>query len=300
MLLSVYLAVKVDWKVIADGFSGVHPIEYLISIGFAVAVSCSLAGKYLILIKDSIIARSYGELLKINFISRFYALFLPSAAGREAARWYQVTKNRTGRSFFFFTIVYERMASLFFILGFGILPFFIQPDYPESIEALIPRLWPLFIPMMGTVLFVLILYTFRMPGIRLKKILKKIFPVNAVETIMQKFPDGRVSVNTFFLMMLLSMASQVLFIARLYFLFRAMDLPLSLFEAAWIASITLVLQIFPISFAGLGVREGALAYIFVLLNLSPEKGVVVGILFFSQMLILAGVGWVLNVLETEN
>jgi hypothetical protein len=40
-----------------------------------------------------------------------------------------------------------------------------------------------------------------------------------------------------------------------------------------------------------------LAYIFSLLRLSPEDGVVVGFLFFSQMVILATFGAVLNYFE---
>lgn len=278
----------------ASGFSGVHLMDYLISTGFAVTVSCILAGKYHILIKNSIIIKSYGELLKINFISRFYALFLPSAVGRETARWYQVTKNKTGRSFFFFTIIYERMTSFFFILVFGTFPFYIQPAYPESVEKLVAKLLPLLVPMMGIVLIFLIFYTYRMPRLRFKAILDRIFPAKIIAMVCKKIPEGHVTVNTFLLMMLLSLTGQLLFILRYYFLFNALDLPLSFIDAAWITSVILMLQILPVSFAGLGIREGALAYIFVLLNLSPENGVVVGILFFSQMLTLAGCGAILN------
>jgi hypothetical protein len=65
----------------------------------------------------------------------------------------------------------------------------------------------------------------------------------------------------------------------------------------WIGSLVLLLQTIPISFAGIGLREGAYAYLFTFFNLPPEKGVLIGIFFFSQMLIIAFVGGILEFFE---
>ena len=62
-------------------------------------------------------------------------------------------------------------------------------------------------------------------------------------------------------------------------------------------SLVLLLQTIPVSFAGIGVREGAYAYLFTVFGLAPEKGVLIGIVFFSQMLILAGIGGLLELFE---
>jgi hypothetical protein len=59
----------------------------------------------------------------------------------------------------------------------------------------------------------------------------------------------------------------------------------------------LLLQTLPISFAGIGLREGAYAYLLTLYGLPPEKGVLIGILFFSQMLIMAFVGGVFELTD---
>ena len=47
----------------------------------------------------------------------------------------------------------------------------------------------------------------------------------------------------------------------------------------------------------IGLRESAYAYLLSFFNLPPEKGVLIGILFFSQMLIIACVGGVLEFFE---
>ena len=65
-------------------------------------------------------------------------------------------------------------------------------------------------------------------------------------------------------------------------------------EAAWIGSLALLVQVLPLSLAGVGVREGAFAYLFGLFGLPPETGVLVGLLVFSQMLAIALVGGLLR------
>ena len=97
--------------------------------------------------------------------------------------------------------------------------------------------------------------------------------------------------------LLLSIIWQISFICRLLILIKAASVPLGVMDITWIGSLVLLLQTIPISFAGIGLREGAYAYLFTLLGLPPEKGVLIGILFFSQMLIIASVGGVLAVME---
>jgi uncharacterized membrane protein YbhN (UPF0104 family) len=103
--------------------------------------------------------------------------------------------------------------------------------------------------------------------------------------------------KTFFYMVALSLIWQIFFICRLWILIRATSVPLSFMDITWIGSLVLLPQTIPISFAGIGLREGAYAYLFTLFNLPPEKGVLIGILFFSQMLIIAFVGGICELLE---
>jgi hypothetical protein len=60
------------------------------------------------------------------------------------------------------------------------------------------------------------------------------------------------------------------------------------------ASLVLFLQSIPLSLNGIGLREGAYAYLFSLENLPVEDGVSLGILLFSQIIIISIVGWIIN------
>jgi len=61
----------------------------------------------------------------------------------------------------------------------------------------------------------------------------------------------------------------------------------------------LLLQLLPISFAGIGIREGTYAYLMTLFSIAPEKGASLGVLFFTQMLILATIGGILEFFEKK-
>ena len=107
-----YLSFKVDLPAIAAAVKDVDLFFYLLSTLIAVLSNLFIAGKYYILIKDSPINHSLLSLVRINFISRFYALFLPSAVGREFVRWMKVTRNQKGRASFVASIIFERLTFL--------------------------------------------------------------------------------------------------------------------------------------------------------------------------------------------
>jgi len=65
------------------------------------------------------------------------------------------------------------------------------------------------------------------------------------------------------------------------------------------ASLVLLVQVLPISISGIGLRETAYAFLFEIQDLSPEKGVLLGIVLFSQMLFTSSIGGALHLLSKE-
>jgi hypothetical protein len=97
----------------------------------------------------------------------------------------------------------------------------------------------------------------------------------------------------------LSLGWHLFFLVRNFLIFLALSIPLSFLDVAWMSSLVFLLQLLPVSLAGIGVREGALAFMFVQVGLPPEQGVAVGVLFFSQMLLLAVLGGLLELTEMK-
>ena len=97
----------------------------------------------------------------------------------------------------------------------------------------------------------------------------------------------------------LSFVWQAFFLARVYSLFLSLQIPLNFLDVTWMASLVLLVQHVPISFEGLGVRETAYAYLFKIQGLPPETGALIGILFFSQMLLMSLIGGAFELFSTD-
>jgi len=259
-----------------------------------------MARKYHLLIKGTPLSISVVRLMVIHFISRFYALFLPTALGPEFVRWYKVTKDKSGKTFFLAATSYERMLFLLVLFIFGMLPLIFYEQH-EQIIALRESIWP-FALGIGSILILGLIYILNARfQIFIKNLLKNIFRVKQTGRIHQFLDNltiGDNSINLLISLLVLTLCWQVFFIFRIFFLFKSMGLGLGLVESAWMGSLVLLLQILPVSFAGLGVREGAYAYLFSIYGLPAEKGLLIGMLFFTQMLVFATIGALLNMLET--
>ena len=295
-----YLFFKIDASLVVTAIGSINVGLYAISTLLALFSGIIVAGKYYFLIKGSPISHRLSSLVKINFIALFYALLLPSAIGREAVRWLKVTRNKKGRAQFFATIVFERLTFILVLLICGMIPLFFYSSNSE-IEILRSRVLPFAASGICLVLFCILFYIFSPIQDLIKSvvhsILRKIQTQIDVDAYFEKHHLDRMNANAFFLIFGLSIIWQIFFICRLLILFRAASIPLGFMDVTWIGSLVLLLQTIPISFAGIGLREGAYAYLFTLFNLPPEKGVLIGLLFFSQMLIIAFVGGIFELFE---
>jgi uncharacterized membrane protein YbhN (UPF0104 family) len=273
---------------------------YLISTLLAVFSGIIVAGKYYFLIRGSALDHSFAAIVRINFIARFYALFLPTAVGREVVRWVKVTRNKKGKAYFFATIVFERLTFLLVLLICGMIPLFFYPSNPD-IDILSKRVLPIAAIGIFLVSLFIMLYILSPLRDRIKSWVyltaQRIRPNLEFDVYFANHELNPMTPNAFIVILGLSIIWQFFFICRLLVLIKAASIPLGFMDITWIGSLVLMLQTIPISFAGIGLREGAYAYLFTLFNLPPEKGVLIGILFFSQMLIIAFVGGILEFFE---
>ena len=295
-----YLCIKVNVSAIIVALKGVDLIFYLLSTLIAVASTFFIAGKYYILIRQSPIKHSLFSLIKINFISRFYALFLPSAVGREFIRWIKITRNQGGRSFFIACILFERLTSIVVLLLCGTIPLLMQRTMP-AISVLKWRLlpWVVLALMLCFLLLTVCVSAAVRSGVQsiVVRMLGRYANSTKLSTFIDNFSLANVNASYYCGIIGLSLVWLTFYVARLASLIKAADLPLSTVDIAWMGSLVLLLQTLPLSLAGIGLREGAYAYLFMLYKLPPEKGVLIGVLFFSQMLIMAAVGGMFELME---
>jgi hypothetical protein len=250
------------------------------------------------LILGSNLEASYFRLVIINYIAEFYALLIPTALGPEAVRWYKITKNKEGKSLFFASTIVERIFFLLVLFVCGSVPLFLSQE--PAIQKFAIKLWPLLAGL--SAVFVFVLAYFFCPALheKIKTFINqklRLAPGSWLNRFLDKFSLPNASSRVVGILFLLTVVWQLSFLIRMYFLFVALGLPFGFWDVTWMGSLVLLLQILPISFAGLGVREGAFAFLFSIQGVEAEAGVVVGMLFFSQMLILSFIGFICQIFE---
>jgi glycosyltransferase 2 family protein len=263
--------------------------------------SLVLAGKFRLLLGPSGIHRSLAALFRINLLCRFYAFFLTPAVGQGLVRWLTTTKAQNDRGRFITVMVLER-TSFLFVLCLVVLLLQLTLSSPGT-----DRFRPLMIPLVlgGLAVTSMILIYLFAPRVNtaFNTLIGRIPKLGALPFARRIVrPDHLVN---FYLSRLSVLATclaiallwHFVYLLRVYLLATAIGTPLHFLHLGWMASIVLLLQMIPITLNGIGLRESAYALLFSLASLPAEKGVLLGLLFLTQMLIVAAIGGIIAFFE---
>jgi uncharacterized membrane protein YbhN (UPF0104 family) len=200
---------------------------------------------------------SLAELVRINFILRFYSLVLPNGA-TLALRW-QRYRRGGGSGEAFALVVFEKLV-MFFVYVLGAAVFLaldlrrVGPHGGITLAAVsllavgwTGLLFPFFLPGLARPTQALASRVGRM----LPRLLRKRVQVVCDSVIdFHRLPQRRVGY-----IWIVSFTSYVLFVLSAFVLERGMGLGLGLLAIAWMRPLVFVLTLIPLTVAGLGVRE---------------------------------------------
>jgi uncharacterized protein (TIRG00374 family) len=230
-------------------------------------------------------------------------MFLTTAIGQSVIRWHFSTKNQEGRLKFVAVMLFERSSFLFVLLLVVMTSLFlvVQPVAKTILHNILPLL------IAGLLSILLFYFYLNFSAIynsinRFGSYMERKIPSEKIHSI-SKFTNT-FSMYCFKKKILLSgvflaLAWHLFFLLRVYLLAISSEISLNYVQISWMASLVLFVQIIPITLNGIGIRETAYAYLFRIQDLPPEKGVLLGILLFSQMLIISLIGGVLHVSSKE-
>jgi uncharacterized protein (TIRG00374 family) len=230
-------------------------------------------------------------------------MFLTTVIGQSVIRWHISTKNQEGRLKFIAVMFFER-SSFLFALFFAVLislSFVKNPAFKEIKNSILPLATA---GLFGLSFYSLYLNcSFLYDSInRITSYLSKKFN----SEIMMKFFES-ISIFSIYYKkkkimvsgLCLAFVWHLLFLVRVYLLIISTEVSLSFIQLSWMASLVLLLQILPVTLNGIGLRETSYAYLFKIQNLPPEKGIFLGILLLSQMILMASIGGFLHLLSRE-
>ena len=299
--LIIYLQHKVNWETIYSSLKKTDIVFYILSTFCAFLTSYIVAWKYRLLIKEGPLAGiSSLSLFKINLISRFYALFMPTAAAPVAVRWYKVTRNKDGRGFFLIATIFERLSFFFVAILFAATSFFVIKTSP-LIAPILRKSFLIMFPCFFATCIGLAVFFIPSLIVWANSLLRYSISPNWL----QKYPAiffknlelFKSKKQTLLMVLCISLLWQITFVVRVYFIFQSNAVELDFLSIAWLSSLVLMVQVLPISFSGIGLRESLYAFFFPFLGFSPESGVLIGILLSSQLLIISFFGYFFEVSE---
>jgi uncharacterized membrane protein YbhN (UPF0104 family) len=226
-------------------------------------------------------------------IATFYSLVLPGNIVAGGISWYKLSRPErkfieAGALLIFFRLVH--IASL---IGIGLIAALGDPlvSSPTFVSILI---------FMSMGLFIVLLLFFSNRTSKLLNHLNYIMKGNS-SFFMSVFENIEQLLNTAYkfrslgltkllLVFGLSLFSQFLGILNFFLLALAVDIRLSIYIIGWIRSFVSIVQMIPISVAGLGLREVSLTVLLNDYRISPEQAISYSLTIFGVIIITAIVG----------
>jgi glycosyltransferase 2 family protein len=295
-LLLTYIFFKIPFNKIIITLSSVNPILFFSSVFLVLIVlflSCEQT-KYLTKIQKIFI--SYSELVKIYFTTAFYSLFLPGAVSGGAVKWYKFAKYGS-KSSAAAVVLFNRYLETFIVAILGIL--YSIPTLIKSHLGYLLWVWTAVLILLLLSYYLLIndkvfkriskgLIKFPMPSFVKKRAIRLLDAIGEFQNI---------TLKDHFEILGIMLTYHVIDILSFYLVAQSINVTVNFFVLGWIASVVTLSSLAPISYAGLGLREGILVYILRYYGVSPHEALVISFLAFTKDLSVPIIGGILELKE---
>jgi uncharacterized protein (TIRG00374 family) len=241
---------------------------------------------------------SLWELTEVGFIAGFYALILPaSMISGAAASWYKLARPGGQYAEAGALVIITRLIFTLAILTFGLIGVWYDPTFSKAFII------SLIVMSTVAVAFLALLSSDRgahamgrvMHSVsgdhRLPRALDRARA--KVASLMQAF--RRFDRRRLLAMFGMSMLSAVVGMLVWFTLARGLGIPLSFLTLAWICTVTYLIEFIPLTFAGLGLREGGLLLLLGRMGVPESTALTFAFGLFSLSVLAALVGAALEV-----
>ncbi len=292
-IILAYIFIKIPFYNILKSISSVKIILFLLAflISIPVILLSSLQTKYLTTIQKMSI--SFKEILIIYLTTSFYSLFLPGSLSGGAVKWYKFKKFGS-KSSAAVVVVFNRYLEIFIVILIGLLcsiPTLISYNY-----SLLLIVWfSILILLCASYIFLLNTKFLKIVENLLIKIPIPLFVKDKIGNLfkaMQEFQNLAFKDHVEIIIIMLSY--HFLSIIAFYLLAASINISLSILVLGWIRSVVTIANMLPISYSGLGVREGLFIYLLHYYGVLPSDALVMSFLTFAKNLLGPVVGGIIE------
>lgn len=285
LMLLVIAFLILDWKKVISIIGQIHPIAAFMVVFLISAHFILTAWRWHILLDLPEIF--FLNNLKVYLYGNFLNSFTPANLGGDVYRFAVLKQYSSNKMYFIGRIIEERLLGLFFFLICYVL-FYLLSSFAWSGPS--PRLFFISLVVSGICAMLMLIIPYSNSWIN------TIFGRYASPKITQLFLESRFGMSLRPSLMLsrltvLSVVAVFLWITSVYTVALDLNCLLPWPVVGIIAILVELLRFIPMTVQGLGLREGAYAYLFHLCGYSPECGFAVGVtvyLFLNIVLCLSG------------
>ncbi len=239
---------------------------------------------------------SVFEILKIHLGTSFYGLFLPGILSAGAVKWYKFSRFG-GKSAAAAVVVLNRFLEILMTVFIGIL-FSLPVLYSIGNQKIFILMLILFVVL---VIIYFLLFKKSVLSFLEKSLLIIPLPVmvkNAISKFsdsMSRFSNLRLKdhLEIFGLLFLYHGIGIVSFLC----FSKALNIDLSIWSIGWIRSVMALAIMLPLSFAGLGIREGTLVFILGHFGIKSDVSMALSFLFFFRNILSSVAGGLIEFKE---
>jgi hypothetical protein len=246
-------------------------------------------------------ALSFAELVRLNFILRFYSLVLPNGAVL-ALRWQRYRQAADGGVAFAF-VIFEKLV-LFFVYVVAALLFLLLE---------LPRLGSKGVVTLLAVAGLMLVWTAFLAPFFVRRLaaptqafaawLGRLSP-RWLQRPAEKVSDAIVAFHHLHQRRVIdiwmtALVSYALFVLSSFVLEQGMGLGLGLYAMGWIRSVIFILMLLPITVSGFGVREVSYVTFMGFYGVDPTKALAYGLLLFGIQVGLGLIGAVLDLRQGQ-
>lgn len=289
VILLAYLFSIIPFKEIVDA---VFSADLLL---FAAAMLLGAPINYLSALETRYLTTAQGinlsvyEILKIHLITSFYGLFLPGILSGGAVKWYKFTKYGS-KSSAAAVVVFNRFLEVLMIVLMGILcsfaAFYLSGNHK------------LFVVLVLVFVLMIILY-FALVNKSALNLIEKFFLTLPLPKVIKRttgrFFNAMHRYQNLHLQDHLEIIGLLLLyhgigVVSFFFFAKSLGINLSIWDLGWIRSAMSLAIMLPLSFAGLGIREGTIVFLLAQYGIKPDVSMALSFLFFSRNILTAFLG----------
>jgi len=284
ILIFVIIFFDIDNKATIDKVD--YPGYLLVALIFPILVNPIISNnRWKFFLKVQGVNEKIFQLAKINFVSLFLGLTLPSTTGSDALRIYFIEKkhkNYKGKGGA--SVIIERLIG-FLILSFlgligSLFILFLVGSYRETIIS-------------GIIFssLIVILYIFRNYFLfnklihyllKIKKWTKIINFISSIFLAIYHFPIKRSLKIT----VPLILAFQFSTILCGFFIFKSVGIDIPFYYHLALLPLIQIISIIPVSLSGLGLREGSFVYFYAMLGVDKSIAFWVSLLYYAVLMLV--------------